>query len=42
MEQGERKFIVTKDGAQSDLQRDALLAAAAKWGMSMVLPKGMQ
>ena len=39
MEQGERKFIVTKDGARSDLQRDALLAAAAKWGMSMVLPK---
>ena len=38
MEQGERKFIVTKDGAQSDLQRDALLAAAAKWGMSMALP----
>ena len=39
MEQGERKFFVTKDGARSDLQRDALLAAAAKWGMSMVLPK---
>jgi uncharacterized protein len=38
MEQGERKFIVTSDGTQSDLQRDALLAAAAKRGMTMVLP----
>jgi len=38
MEQGERKFIVTTDGAQSDLQRDALLAAAAKREMSIVLP----
>jgi hypothetical protein len=38
MEQGERKFIVTAEGAQSDLQRDALLAAAAKRGMNIVLP----
>ncbi len=38
MEQGERKFIVTSDGAQSDLQRDALLAAAARRGMNIVLP----
>jgi hypothetical protein len=38
MEQGERKFIVTSDGKQSDLQRDALLAAAAKRGMNIVLP----
>ena len=38
MEQGERKFIVTSDGTQSDLQRDALLAAAAKRGMNIVLP----
>ena len=38
MEQGERKFIVTSDGKQSDLQRDALLAAAARRGMTVVLP----
>jgi len=38
MEQGERKFIVTSDGTQSDLQRDALLAAAARRGMKIVLP----
>ena len=38
MEQGERKFTVTSDGTQSDLQRDALLAAAARRGMNIVLP----
>jgi hypothetical protein len=38
MEQGERKFIVTSDRTQSDLQRDALLAAAARRGMNIVLP----
>lgn len=38
MEQGERTFIVTADGAQADLQRDALLAAAATRGMNIVLP----
>ncbi|HZC96692.1 MAG TPA: DUF2066 domain-containing protein [Bradyrhizobium sp.] len=38
MEQGNRKFIVTTDGTQSDLQRDALLAAAAKLGMGIMLP----
>jgi hypothetical protein len=38
MEQGERKFIVTSDGTQSDLQRDALLAATARRGMNIVLP----
>src|SRR6266436_4147863 len=38
MEQGERKLIVTSDGMQSDLQRDALLAAAARRGMNIVLP----
>ncbi len=38
MEQGERKFMVTADGTQSDLQRDALLAAAARRGMNIVLP----
>jgi len=38
MEQGARSYIVTADGAQSDLQRDALLAAADKRGMDIVLP----
>lgn len=38
MEQGPRKYVVTLDGAQSDLQRDALLAAAEKRGMFIVLP----
>ncbi|WP_249734507.1 DUF2066 domain-containing protein [Bradyrhizobium sp. sGM-13] len=38
MENGPRNFIVTADGAQSDLQRDALLAAADRRGMNIVLP----
>ena len=38
MEQGARNYIVTADGARSDLQRDALLAAADKRGMDIVLP----
>jgi uncharacterized protein len=38
MEQGTRKYIVTSDAKQTDLQRDSLLAAAAKRGMSLVLP----
>jgi hypothetical protein len=38
MEQGPRNYLVTSDGTQSDLQRDALLAAADKRGMSIVLP----
>jgi hypothetical protein len=38
MEQGARKYVVTSDAKQSDLQRDSLLAAAAKRGMSLVLP----
>jgi len=38
MEQGGRKYAVTADGRQSDLQRDALLAAAAKRGLHIVLP----
>lgn len=38
MEQGARNFVVTIDGAQSDLQRDALLAAADRRGMLIVLP----
>lgn len=38
MEQGPRNYVVTLDGALSDLQRDALLAAADKRGMLIVLP----
>jgi uncharacterized protein len=38
MEQGPRNYIVTSDGTQSDLQRDALLAAADKRGMDIVVP----
>jgi len=38
MEQGAQKFIVTADAKRSDLQREALLAAAAKRGVPIVLP----
>jgi uncharacterized protein len=38
MEQGAKDYMVTTDGSQSDLQRDALLAAADKRGMDAVLP----
>jgi hypothetical protein len=38
MKQGERRFIVTSDGTKSDLQRESLLAAAARRGMNIVLP----
>ncbi|WP_247783663.1 DUF2066 domain-containing protein [Bradyrhizobium sp. 170] len=38
MEQGPRNYLVTTDGPQSDLQRESLLAAADKRGMSIVLP----
>jgi uncharacterized protein len=38
MEQGPRNYIVTADGVRSDLQRDALLAAADRRGMGIVLP----
>jgi hypothetical protein len=38
MDQGAKNYIVTTDGPQSDLQRDALLAAADKRGMDIVLP----
>ena len=38
MEQGKRKYIVTADAKQSDLQRDSLHAAAAKRGVGIVLP----
>jgi len=35
---GPKDYIVTSDGTQSDLQRDALAAAAGKRGMRFVLP----
>ena len=38
IKQGPKNFIVTTDGTQSDLQRDALLAAADRRGMGIVLP----
>ena len=38
MEQGPKKYIVTADGATSDLQRDSLRAAADRRGMGIVLP----
>ena len=38
IKQGPKNFIVTTDGTQSDLQRDALLAAAERRGMDIVLP----
>jgi hypothetical protein len=38
MEQGSRQYIATSDARQSDLQRDSLLAAALKRGMTIVLP----
>ena len=38
MKQGPKNYIVTADGTQSDLQRDALLAAADRRGMDIVLP----
>jgi uncharacterized protein len=38
MEQGPRKYIVTADSGQSAAPREALLAAAARRGMTIVLP----
>jgi hypothetical protein len=38
MDQGARKYIVTSDAGQSLAPREALLAAATKRGMSIVLP----
>ena len=38
MEQGARKFIVTSDAKQSELQRESLVGAAAKRGMNIALP----
>jgi hypothetical protein len=40
MQPGARRYVVAGDSKQTDLQRDALLAAAAKRGMSIVLPDG--
>jgi uncharacterized protein len=38
IEQGARKFIVTSDARPSELQRESLVAAAAKRGMTIALP----
>jgi hypothetical protein len=38
MQQGPKKYVVTADTDQSALQREALFAAAARRGMSIVLP----
>ena len=38
MTSGSRSFLVVSDDRQSDLQRDALRAAAAKRGLDIVLP----
>jgi hypothetical protein len=38
MEQGTRKYTVSSDDKQSDLQRESLLAAGTKRGMTIVLP----
>jgi uncharacterized protein len=38
IEQGTRKFIVTSDARQSELQRESLVAAAARRGMIIALP----
>src|SRR5262245_41314412 len=38
MELGTRRFVVASDSGQTDLHRQALLAAAAKRGMSVVIP----
>ncbi len=38
MEQGAKNYVVTADGSQSDLQRDALPSAADMRGMEVVLP----
>ncbi|CCD86425.1 conserved protein of unknown function [Bradyrhizobium sp. ORS 285] len=42
MSSGSRTFLVTSDDKQSDLQRDALRAAASKRGLDVVLPDASQ
>ncbi|GLH75175.1 hypothetical protein SSBR45G_00830 [Bradyrhizobium sp. SSBR45G] len=42
MTSGSRSFLVVSDDRQSDLQRDALRAAAAKRGLDIVLPTTSQ
>jgi hypothetical protein len=39
MQPGARRYVVAGDSKETDLQRAALLAAAAKRGMSIVLPE---
>ena len=38
MDLGARRFVVASDSGETDLQRQALLAAAAKRGMSIAIP----
>ena len=38
MQQGLKRYMVTADADQADVQRESLLAAAAKRGMTVVLP----
>src|SRR5207244_3975776 len=38
LQQGVRRYVVAGDSKATDLQRDSLLAAAARRGMSVVLP----
>jgi uncharacterized protein len=38
MQQGPKKYVVTADADQAAIQRESLLAAAARRGMSVVLP----
>lgn len=38
MEHGARRYVVTSDAKQSDLERDSLLAAALKRGVAIALP----
>ncbi|CCD92414.1 conserved exported hypothetical protein [Bradyrhizobium sp. ORS 375] len=42
MTSGSRRFLVVSDDRQSDLQRDALRAAAGKRGLDVVLPTSAQ
>jgi hypothetical protein len=38
MDMGAKRFVIVSDSGQTDLHRQALLAAAAKRGMSVVIP----
>jgi hypothetical protein len=42
MEQGARKYVVTQDAAQADLQRASMRGAADRRGMQVALPTSGQ